>query len=168
MTCTYDALGGSVYNYFRDYDPATGRYPQSDPIGLESGTNTYAYVYSNPISYLDPFGLWRVKGPHVPDPKTVDVLSYVFMNCVQRCYGAAWELIVTATTTCRTNIATPRRTPPGRTYMRSWTAAEVVHPAPVATLDRRTASLARRPWRIIYEILLSLSDDSSRVAGSLC
>jgi RHS repeat-associated protein len=29
-----DTESGLHYNYFRDYDPATGRYVESDPVGL--------------------------------------------------------------------------------------------------------------------------------------
>ena len=53
----YDAASGLVYNYYRDYDPATGRYIQSDPIGLDGGVSTYSYVGANPLSYSDPLGL---------------------------------------------------------------------------------------------------------------
>ena len=53
----YDIEMGKHYNYFRDYDPAIGRYVQSDPIGLLAGTNTYTYVRGNPVSRFDLFGL---------------------------------------------------------------------------------------------------------------
>jgi RHS repeat-associated protein len=52
----YDAETGLHYNYFRDYDPKTGRYMQSDPIGLAGGASTYAYALNAPMSYVDPTG----------------------------------------------------------------------------------------------------------------
>ena len=52
----YDAETGLSYNYFRDYDSKTGRYVQSDPIGLTGGINTYSYGSANPLVYIDPTG----------------------------------------------------------------------------------------------------------------
>ena len=52
----YDAESGLFYNHNRYYDPATGRYISSDPIGLSGGLNTYAYAMANPAVYVDPEG----------------------------------------------------------------------------------------------------------------
>jgi RHS repeat-associated protein len=61
----YDAESGLNYNYFRDYDSTTGRYVESDPIGLYGGLNTYAYVGGNPLTKYDQLGLverWYAPG----------------------------------------------------------------------------------------------------------
>ncbi|MFC5475761.1 RHS repeat-associated core domain-containing protein [Paraherbaspirillum soli] len=93
----YDRETNNFYNINRDYDPSTGRYVESDPIGnvlykdiasknlssvigdvsseLESQlyrdlpqyNQSYAYVGGNPISHKDPLGLL--------DPVLADILA---------------------------------------------------------------------------------------------
>ena len=51
------------YNYFRDFDPAIGKYIESDPIGLKGGSySTYAYVSDRPTRGVDPQGLVQWSG----------------------------------------------------------------------------------------------------------
>ncbi len=54
----HDEETGTHYNYFRDYDPQTGRYITVDPIGLKGGTNFYAYLSANPLAGSDQLGLF--------------------------------------------------------------------------------------------------------------
>jgi RHS repeat-associated protein len=85
----YDQETGLHYNYARDYDPSTGRYVESDPIGLGGGTNTYTYVGGDPVSQFDPFGLtqqdidemacfarWNNPDIEIPDPEVENLPPY--------------------------------------------------------------------------------------------
>ncbi len=52
----FDEESGGHYNFHRDYRPELGRYGERDPIGLAGGINTYGYVGSRPLRYLDSSG----------------------------------------------------------------------------------------------------------------
>jgi len=81
-----------AYNIFRDYSPESGRYTESDPIGLRGGVNSYLYVNASPIRYVDPLGLLADCGPEgsllnyvVPN----NPLGFPFQPCCDthdRCY----------------------------------------------------------------------------------
>ncbi len=51
-----DTESGLCYNRFRYYEPETGMYLVSDPLGLLGGEQTYRYV-PNPCGWVDPLGL---------------------------------------------------------------------------------------------------------------
>jgi RHS repeat-associated protein len=65
-----DQEAGLHYNWHRSYDPATGRYLESDPVGLGGGPNTYLYVYALPLRLVDRTGLMGqgsgLRGPTYP------------------------------------------------------------------------------------------------------
>jgi len=60
-----DRETGKHYNYFRDYDPAVGRYFESDPIGLWGDASAFSYVGADPLGYIDMYGEQRAR-PGLP------------------------------------------------------------------------------------------------------
>ena len=76
----FDSETGTHYNYFRDYNPSTGRYLTSDPIGVNGGINTYLYANNNPIALFDNMGLAPaaepLDGPLSPGGWTITAEQY--------------------------------------------------------------------------------------------
>ncbi len=71
----FDAESGLIYNYFRDLNPAIGRYIEKDRIGLRGGINLYAFVGDSPVNWFDPYGLrtqaWPDYDPQAGLPNNV-------------------------------------------------------------------------------------------------
>lgn len=72
----HDSETGFHYNYHRYYDPATGRYASTDPLGLAGGFAPHSYV-DNPHTWLDPLGLKSEKCSrhHERSPEELDKLG---------------------------------------------------------------------------------------------
>ena len=107
-----DKETGNFYAQRRDaYNQAIGAFPQSDPIGLKGGLNTYSYVKGNPIAYTDPLGTdvlsdnaMRAAGLPPPGPlsdeeKCVAKCDLILGNACKpaaaRAPGGAWGKIGT-------------------------------------------------------------------------
>jgi RHS repeat-associated protein len=52
-----DEETGLVYNRYRYFDPAMGRYLSADPAGLDGGFNGFDYAGNAPTRFVDPSGL---------------------------------------------------------------------------------------------------------------
>jgi len=62
----FDAETGLHYNYRRDYDPATGRYVEADPIRQAGGLNVFIYAANYPTARSDPAGLRSLRDFCIP------------------------------------------------------------------------------------------------------
>ncbi|MEW6026870.1 MAG: RHS repeat-associated core domain-containing protein [Planctomycetota bacterium] len=58
----WDNESQTYYYRTRQYNPASGRFTQRDPIGYRGGLNIYSYCGSNPVNWIDPWG-WVAKWP---------------------------------------------------------------------------------------------------------
>lgn len=97
----FDAETGLNYNYFRDYDPATGRYVESDAIGLDGGLNTYTYAGDAPTMIVDPRGLFslnvgafwhRTPNPAANPGPTFGHIPADAIHCSCQQCGGTWTL----------------------------------------------------------------------------
>jgi RHS repeat-associated protein len=71
----YDRDTKLIHFGFREYDPFTGKWTAKDPILFAGGdTNLYGYVLGDPVSGIDPKGLW-----------TKDCISKCLLN-----YPGSW------------------------------------------------------------------------------
>jgi uncharacterized protein RhaS with RHS repeats len=81
----------------RDYNPALGMYIQSDPIELDAGVDTYAYVYGSLLDICDFMGLAGVVAcvtlqarerisqyKHYKEDRTIRASSFVKIRTVRK------------------------------------------------------------------------------------
>jgi RHS repeat-associated protein len=86
----YDEETGLHYNWHRYYNPKTGRYISSDPIGLNGGFNTYLYALANPVAYKDPTGLFYTEARWLRGPSLSGISSHKLRDMG---FGEYWTLV---------------------------------------------------------------------------
>jgi RHS repeat-associated protein len=69
----FDQETGLHQNWFRDYQPKTGRYLEADPVGQFGGINLYAYALENPVEFFDLLGLVEGSSTNVQKRKAIAV-----------------------------------------------------------------------------------------------
>jgi len=91
----YDAESGLYYFRARTYDPATGMFLQSDPIGFAgSGNNLFAYVQNNPYMLVDPSGLFGTVNEAISGDISKNIAAatpYLFAGALYALAAGMWD-----------------------------------------------------------------------------
>ena len=114
----FDSETTLFYNWNRYYNPATGRYISSDPIGLTGGLNTFGYAGQSPVVFSDPEGLLRdTRTWPEPQTETETDLPSSIANAIPKVLrycrlagGVIVMVIIPVNETCAT---APEKFPPG-------------------------------------------------------
>ncbi len=134
-----DEETGLAYNYFRDYDAVTGRYVESDPVGLDGGLNTYAYAFGAPTVRTDPLGLY-----------TPDELANIIFNETESLSGADAQAARVAVGLIALNRERPGRTDPGI--------------APATLSNRANRALTNK----VPNVVAALADSRAAASQAMC
>ncbi|WP_420125624.1 RHS repeat-associated core domain-containing protein [Longimicrobium sp.] len=81
-------ISGLMYRRNRYYDPMTGQFTQSDPIGIAGGLNTYGFGNGDPISYSDPYGLCAEHEAEQDSTRALTPQEEQRLRCVVENYSA--------------------------------------------------------------------------------
>ena len=89
-----DDENGLAYNHFRYYDPQSGNYLASDPIGLNGGETPYSYV-NNPLEWVDPFGLNSKKCGLIKESENINWSPHGYKHVPPK--NKSWNDIIKST-----------------------------------------------------------------------
>jgi hypothetical protein len=87
-----------MYDLVDYYNPSIGRFTSEDPIRFEGGDNFYSFGKSNPINFIDPYGL--VTWPPNCGAGDLADQTRAAAECLERCLQRntpGFQLRVTAT-----------------------------------------------------------------------
>jgi RHS repeat-associated protein len=93
----FDIEIGLYYNRARYYNPYTGRFLQTDPIGYGDGMNMYAYCRNNTVNFVDPTGCVIIISPRpilppdIPPAPTHGIRPWTIASGHPQVYQLCWQ-----------------------------------------------------------------------------
>lgn len=93
----HDRESGLVHMRARQYDPRLGRFTQTDPMSGNRPTKHHTYGGNNPLSKMDPTGLYEVDAQTLKDyPQIVNLMRAASKDIMSDKGKAAMDKVVNA------------------------------------------------------------------------